>query len=119
MGFCFFNNVAVAAREALQHPGEDRERLVRLRNARMSPSKKSLGVGGASVHTQVPNCLSLTGGLLGMSVVLLHSGVERVLVLDWDVHHGNGIQDILYKDPNALYISLHRSEWFQTVFSVN
>lgn len=32
---------------------------------------------------------------------------RRVLILDWDVHHGNGIQNIFYQDPNVLYISLH------------
>jgi len=35
-------------------------------------------------------------------------GAERVLVFDWDVHHGNGVQDIFYEDPNVLYISVHR-----------
>ncbi|KAF2744528.1 hypothetical protein M011DRAFT_470372 [Sporormia fimetaria CBS 119925] len=32
---------------------------------------------------------------------------RKVLILDWDVHHGNGIQHIFYEDPNVLYISLH------------
>lgn len=35
------------------------------------------------------------------------SGAERVLVLDWDAHHGNGTQDIFYRDPSVLYVSLH------------
>ena len=39
---------------------------------------------------------------------LREPGVERVLVLDWDVHHGNGCQDILYDDPRVMYVSLHR-----------
>ena len=34
-------------------------------------------------------------------------GLERVAVLDWDVHHGNGTQDIFYSDPHVLYISTH------------
>lgn len=33
---------------------------------------------------------------------------ERVLVIDWDVHHGNGTQDIFYADPRVLFVSLHR-----------
>ncbi len=56
MGFCFFNNVAIAAR-ALQ----------------------------------------------------AEHGIERVLIIDWDVHHGNGTQDIFYADPSVYYISTHLS----------
>jgi acetoin utilization deacetylase AcuC-like enzyme len=54
MGFCLFNNVAVAARAA------------------------------QAEH-----------------------GVARVLIIDWDVHHGNGTQDIFYCDPSVYYLSLH------------
>ena len=35
-------------------------------------------------------------------------GIARVAVLDWDVHHGNGTQDIFYDDPSVLFISLHQ-----------
>ena len=35
-------------------------------------------------------------------------GVERVLVLDWDVHHGNGTQAAFYDSPDVLFVSLHR-----------
>jgi acetoin utilization deacetylase AcuC-like enzyme len=55
MGFCLFNNVAIAAR-ALQQ-----------------------------------------------------SGPKRVLIVDWDVHHGNGTQDIFYGDGSVYYLSLHQS----------
>lgn len=55
-GFCFFNNVAVAAKAALA------------------------------------------------------DGLERVCIVDWDVHHGDGTQAILENDPRVLYISLHRFE---------
>jgi acetoin utilization deacetylase AcuC-like enzyme len=34
-------------------------------------------------------------------------GIERVLIIDWDVHHGNGTQDIFYCDPSVYYLSLH------------
>jgi acetoin utilization deacetylase AcuC-like enzyme len=55
MGFCLYNNVALAARRA---------------------------------HTA-------------------HQ-VNRVLIVDWDVHHGNGTQDIFYEDPAVLFLSIHR-----------
>lgn len=35
-------------------------------------------------------------------------GIERVLILDWDVHHGNGTQHIFEEDPAVYYISLHQ-----------
>ncbi len=59
MGFCLFNNVAVAAR-ALQ---------------------QDFAVG-------------------------------PVLIVDWDVHHGNGTQDVFYEDPSVYYVSLHQSPWY-------
>ena len=59
MGFCIFNNVAVAARYAQQH-----------------------------------------------------HGAERVLIVDWDVHHGNGTQDTFYADPSVLFFSTHQSPWY-------
>jgi len=35
-------------------------------------------------------------------------GLRRVLILDWDVHHGNGTQDIFERDPGVLFVSLHQ-----------
>lgn len=34
--------------------------------------------------------------------------VSKILIVDWDVHHGNGTQDVFYSDPSVLYLSLHR-----------
>ncbi len=35
------------------------------------------------------------------------AGVERVAILDWDAHHGNGTQDAFWDDPSVLYVSMH------------
>ncbi len=42
------------------------------------------------------------------------AGAGRVLVLDWDVHHGNGTQHIFEDDPSVLYMSLHRYDRWGT-----
>lgn len=61
MGFCLFNNVAVAAHNL--------------------------------VHCQPA------------------LGIKKVLIVDWDVHHGNGTQHMFWKDPFVLYFSIHRYDY--------
>jgi len=39
-------------------------------------------------------------------------GLERVMIVDWDVHHGNGTQDAFYQDSNVLFVSLHQHNWY-------
>ena len=39
-------------------------------------------------------------------------GASRVAVLDWDVHHGNGTQNIFYDDPTVLYLSCHQHPYY-------
>jgi acetoin utilization deacetylase AcuC-like enzyme len=43
---------------------------------------------------------------------LLADGLTRVLILDWDVHHGNGTQAVFYDDPRVLFVSLHQWPFF-------
>ena len=43
---------------------------------------------------------------------ITHLGIERILVFDFDVHHGNGTQEAFYSDPRVLYVSLHQSPLF-------
>tara|TARA_B100001750_G_scaffold175832_1_gene144037 strand:- start:513 stop:1043 length:531 start_codon:yes stop_codon:yes gene_type:complete len=40
---------------------------------------------------------------------LQQMGCKKILIVDWDVHHGNGTQDIFYSDPTVFYYSLHQS----------
>jgi acetoin utilization deacetylase AcuC-like enzyme len=39
-------------------------------------------------------------------------GLGRVLIVDWDLHHGNGTQDIFYKDGSVFYFSTHQWPWY-------
>ncbi|MDB6151441.1 MAG: histone deacetylase superfamily [Chthoniobacter sp.] len=39
-------------------------------------------------------------------------GARRVLIVDWDVHHGNGTQDIFYEDGSVFFFSTHQSPWY-------
>jgi acetoin utilization deacetylase AcuC-like enzyme len=52
----------------------------------------------------------------GVAVAARHalgSGLAgRVLIVDWDVHHGNGTQEIFYADPTVFYLSLHQSPFY-------
>ena len=49
---------------------------------------------------------------VGASHAIRRLGLERVLIADWDVHHGNGTQDIFYEDPDVLFFSTHQSPWY-------
>jgi acetoin utilization deacetylase AcuC-like enzyme len=40
------------------------------------------------------------------------AGLARVAIVDWDVHHGNGTQDIFWKDPDVLFISTHQYPFY-------
>lgn len=63
-------------------------------------------------HHATPNrgmgfCL-LNNVAIGARYAQKKHGLERVLILDWDVHHGNGTQDIFYSDPTVFYFSTHQ-----------
>ena len=49
---------------------------------------------------------------VGARHAIRRRGMERVLIADWDVHHGNGTQDIFYEDPAVLFFSTHQSPWY-------
>ena len=38
--------------------------------------------------------------------------IGNVLIVDWDVHHGNGTQDIFYEDPSVFFFSTHQYPWY-------
>jgi len=43
---------------------------------------------------------------------LLSQGLERLLIVDWDVHHGNGTEEAFYEEPRVFYLSLHVSPFY-------
>ena len=49
---------------------------------------------------------------IGAKYALSKKGIERVAVVDFDVHHGNGTQDLLWNEPNCLFISIHQKMLF-------
>jgi acetoin utilization deacetylase AcuC-like enzyme len=49
---------------------------------------------------------------IGAHYAMKVHGLTRVLIVDWDVHHGNGIQSIFYDNPSVLYFSAHRAPFF-------
>jgi acetoin utilization deacetylase AcuC-like enzyme len=49
---------------------------------------------------------------VGAAYVRARYGVQRVLVLDWDVHHGNGTQHMFERDPGVLFVSLHQFPFY-------
>jgi acetoin utilization deacetylase AcuC-like enzyme len=46
-------------------------------------------------------------------------GLERVLIVDWDVHHGNGTQDVFYDDGSVFFFSTHQSPWYPGTGAAN
>jgi acetoin utilization deacetylase AcuC-like enzyme len=79
-----------------------------------------VGSGAAFVATRPPGHHALADRSMGFCVfnnvavtaAALAAEGERVLIVDWDVHHGNGTQDIFWDDPRVLYVSTHQSPWY-------
>jgi len=45
---------------------------------------------------------------VGARYAIARKKLKRVMIVDWDAHHGNGTQDTFYEDPSVLYVSLHQ-----------
>lgn len=56
-------------------------------------------------------CL-FSNGSIAIRRAMRDHGVQRVAVVDWDVHHGNGTQEVFYEDPDVLTISIHQDGLF-------
>jgi acetoin utilization deacetylase AcuC-like enzyme len=49
---------------------------------------------------------------IGARVAIEQLGLERVMIVDWDVHHGNGTQATFWNDPNVAFLSMHRFPFY-------
>ncbi len=56
---------------------------------------------------------------VGALHALRNHGMRKILVVDWDLHHGNGTQNTFYEDPKVLYFSTHQSPFYPGSGSVN
>ncbi|XP_073456135.1 histone deacetylase 6 isoform X1 [Aquarana catesbeiana] len=66
---------------------------------------------GHHAHTDKMNGYCMFNHLaIGAKYAQHNHGVKRVLIVDWDVHHGHGTQFIFEHDPSVLYFSIHRYE---------
>jgi acetoin utilization deacetylase AcuC-like enzyme len=54
----------------------------------------------------------LNNGAIAAAHALAVHGIDRVAIVDWDVHHGNGTQSIFWRDPRVLSVSLHQDNCF-------
>ncbi|KAG7192918.1 Histone deacetylase hda1 [Scheffersomyces spartinae] len=78
--------------------------------------KNSLAIVRPPGHHAEPNtpggfCLFSNVAVAAKNILnSFPDSVRRIVVLDWDIHHGNGTQKAFYNDPRVLYISLHRYE---------
>ncbi|XP_053610806.1 histone deacetylase 6 isoform X1 [Plodia interpunctella] len=64
---------------------------------------------GHHADADAPSGFCLLNSAAAAAAHALHAhGLTRVLILDWDVHHGNGTQKITYEDDKILYMSIHR-----------
>ena len=57
-------------------------------------------------------CLFNTAAVAARYAQRHYKEVERVAVIDWDVHHGNGTQGIFYDDPTVFFFSAHQYPWY-------
>lgn len=78
--------------------------------------KNSLAIVRPPGHHAEPEtpggfCLFSNVAVAAKNILKLYpESVRRIVIVDWDIHHGNGTQKSFYSDPRVLYISLHRYE---------
>ena len=56
---------------------------------------------------------------IGARHAVRNHGVERILIADWDVHHGNGTQAVFWSDGSVLFFDTHQHPWYPGTGSPN
>jgi acetoin utilization deacetylase AcuC-like enzyme len=68
--------------------------------------------GHHALHDQPMGFCLFNNVAVGARVAIKELGLERVLIVDWDVHHGNGTQATFWDDPNVGFLSMHRYPFY-------
>lgn len=68
--------------------------------------------GHHATHNQALGFCIFNNAVLAAHHARTTYGLERIMIVDWDVHHGNGTQAAFYQDPGVLFVSLHQQNWF-------
>ncbi|CAF1419749.1 unnamed protein product [Didymodactylos carnosus] len=105
-GHCIFNNIALAVDSILPKIINDINQNHPFHLDGATPVEEAIC---HMIHALTPSKIdSLPSTPLETSINSLNSSlVNRVLIIDLDIHHGSGIQEIFYSNPNVLYISIH------------
>ena len=56
---------------------------------------------------------------IGAEYLKRSHGAQRIMIVDWDVHHGNGTQDAFYDDPSVLFLSTHQFPFYPGTGAIN